>query len=61
MPLIVAADGGREPRSFRTTDALAGRGSPKSESLPIAMWTRACDTSVIVPIVRAISPSSARR
>jgi hypothetical protein len=58
---MVAADGGRDPRSFSTTEALAGRGSPKSESLPMAMCTRACDTSVMVPIVRAISPSSARR
>jgi len=61
MPEIVDVASGRWPRSLSTTEALAGRGSPNSESLPIAMWTRALDTSEMVAMVRAISPSSARR
>jgi hypothetical protein len=44
------------------TDALAGCArDSKSESLAMAMWTRAFATSAIVAMVRAISPSSARR
>ena len=43
----------RWPRSLSTTEALAGRDSPKSESLPIAMCTRALDTSESVAMVRA--------
>ena len=62
MPATVAGASGRLFRSFSTTDAFAGCDSAaKSESFAIAMWTRALATSPIVEIVRASSPSSARR
>ena len=54
--------GGRLPRSLSTTDAFAGCSfEAKSELRAMAMCTRALETSPSVPIVRAISPSSARR
>ena len=61
MPDTVDVGSVRCPRSFSTTEAFAGRDSPKSESLPMAMCTRALATSEIVLMVRAISPSRARR
>ena len=61
MPLMALVGSERPARSFSTTEAVAGRDSPKSSSLPIAMWTRALATSDRVAMVRAISPSIARR
>jgi hypothetical protein len=62
MPATIEGAGGRLLRSFSTTDAFAGCLSPaNNESLAIAMCTRALDTSAIVAIVRASSPSRARR
>ena len=49
-------------RSFSTTDAFVGCSRPtNSDGCGMAMCTRAPATSLIVEIVRASSPSSARR
>ena len=62
MPAMVLAASGRLRFSVRMTDALAGCSrDSNSEALAIAMWTRALRTSPMVAIVRAISPSRARR
>jgi hypothetical protein len=62
MPAMVLAASGRLRFSVRMTEALAGCSrDSNSEALAIAMCTRALRTSPMVAMVRAISPSRARR